>query len=82
MALGTGEQLLGELGHLAQLVPERLELGLGHGAARPGEAQREEQEGGDLGGVRLGRRHPDLETCAREEHVVGVARGLAAHGRW
>ena len=58
---------------------ERLELVLGHRAARPGEAQGEQEHGGDLGGVRLGRRHPDLQARARVEHEVGVARRLAAH---
>jgi len=44
-------------------VPEATQLGLGLHAACPGQTQGEEQQGGDLGGVRLGRRHADLEPA-------------------
>ena len=73
------EQLLDELGDGAQLVAEPLELVLALRAARPRQAQGQQQQGSDLGRVRLGRRHADLQAGAREQHVVGVARGLAAH---
>ena len=48
-------------------------------AAQLGQAQAQQVHDRDLAQERLRRRHPDLEARAREQHAVGVARGLRAH---
>ena len=64
---------------LAQLVAEAaLHLGLER-ALHLGELEGQQVHHGHLGHVGLGSGHADLEARAREDHAVGVARGLAAH---
>ena len=48
-------------------------------AAQLRQAQPEQVHHGDLAGERLRGGDPDLEAGAREEHAVGLARGLRAH---
>ena len=60
--------------HGVQPQEERLDVGRGQGAAQLGEAQRQQLQRGDLGDEGLGRGDRDLESRARVDHGVGLAR--------
>ena len=48
-------------------------------ASQLGQTQAQQVDDSHLTDERLGRRHADLKAGAREQHAVGVARGLRAH---